>query len=509
MNRFCKSLKRDTIKYFKNFNWTTFFKDLKQYIISQWFFIALAIFIVIARFAPNFARHGGLIRGEYTIGYGAVAVIFLKSGLTIETKRFLINIANWRAHVTVLVISFLITSAIMYGFVLAIYTSKTKVIDEWVLVGLLMTANCPTTVASNVIMTGKANGNDTLAVCEVIIGNILGAFITPALGQMYCRGKLQFANPANGSSVTALYRRVMQQIGSCLFAPIFVGQVIQYFFPQQIKWFFNKFYPLKKIGNVMLLLIMFSSYSTAFYQHAFTSVSHTCIIFVCFFNIGMYFLYTFICLMCARPYPIIFSFPNKSNNVFNRLLRPFYLNKRDSVAVMLCGAAKSAALGVALITSQYGSNSENLGKLLVPLVLFQSEQVLVANFLVPIFRRWIDIDNAKTSSSLDKSSNNTGTEKSCSNPLFSGLGNGNRKKINNSVSENSLSYKNVETDAGNLDIERGVNRNMTTQDTSIGFRDEDVNGGNSGNDDDEEEEEEEEEEFIDEETHEQIGRAHV
>ncbi|KAG7832522.1 hypothetical protein KL943_004859 [Ogataea angusta] len=48
---------------------------------TYWFYIGLAIFVVIARFAPNFARHGGLIRAEYTIGYGAVAVIFLGSGL--------------------------------------------------------------------------------------------------------------------------------------------------------------------------------------------------------------------------------------------------------------------------------------------------------------------------------------------------------------------------------------------------------------------------------------------
>ncbi|KAG7815856.1 hypothetical protein KL928_005195 [Ogataea angusta] len=83
---------------------------------TYWFYIGLAIFVVIARFAPNFARHGGLIRAEYTIGYGAVAVIFLGSGLSMSTKQLMANMANWRAHTVVLVLQFLVTPAIMYGF---------------------------------------------------------------------------------------------------------------------------------------------------------------------------------------------------------------------------------------------------------------------------------------------------------------------------------------------------------------------------------------------------------
>ncbi|KAG7876112.1 hypothetical protein KL938_004784 [Ogataea parapolymorpha] len=80
---------------------------------TYWFYIGLAIFVVIARFAPNFARHGGLIRAEYTIGYGAVAVIFLGSGLSMGTKQLMANMANWRAHTVVLVLQFLITPAII------------------------------------------------------------------------------------------------------------------------------------------------------------------------------------------------------------------------------------------------------------------------------------------------------------------------------------------------------------------------------------------------------------
>lgn len=366
-----------------------------QYLISQWFFFGLAIFIVIARFAPNFARSGGLIRGEYSIGYGAVIVIFLQSGLSMSTKKLLVNMGNWRAHLVVGVISFLVTSSIAYGFCCAIKAANNDAIDDWLLIGIMLTATCPTTVSSNVVMTGKANGNTLLCLCEVFIGNVLGAFITPALVQMYMSsGPLQFGDPATGSSVQQLYGNVMKQIGLSVFIPLFVGQVLQNLFPKQVTWFLTTF-RMNKVGSFCLLLIMFSSFSTAFYQNAFTSVSHVSIVFLCFFNVGIYLFFTAICFLCARPWFILKIFDHEPNEhstkiyaISYKIFRPFYYCKKDAIAVMLCGAAKTAALGVSLISAQYGEHSEHLGTLLVPLVLYQSEQVITANFLVPFMKKW-------------------------------------------------------------------------------------------------------------------------
>lgn len=379
--------------------WEKFWNSpVVNYLKGQWFFFCLAIFIVIARFAPNFAADDGLIRGQYSIGYGAVAWIFLQSGLSMKTTRLLANMGNWRAHSTIFFISFLITSSIVYGFCCAIKAANDTKIDDWVLIGLILTATCPTTVASNVIMTTNAGGNDLLCVCEVFLGNMLGAFITPALVQMYTKeGPFQFGNPAGNQGIAALYGRVMKQVGLSVFVPLFVGQLIQNFLSNITQTYlgFLKRYHLK-IGSYMLLLIMFNSFSTAFKQDAFTSVSHVCIIFLCFFNFGIYILFTGICFLCARPFFIPLIFPTRpvkgeSSAIYYysyMVFRPFYYNKKDAVCIMFCGAAKTAALGVSLITSQYGDNKANLGKLLVPLVLYQSEQVITASLFVPLFKRW-------------------------------------------------------------------------------------------------------------------------
>ncbi|KAL3232790.1 Solute carrier RCH1 [Nakaseomyces bracarensis] len=398
-----------------------------EFLKEQWFFYCLAIFIIISKYAPNFARDGGLIKGEYSIGYGAVAWIFLQSGLSMATKRLMANMGNWRAHLTILVLSFLVTSSIVYGICCGIKAANDKNIDDWVLIGLLMTAACPTTVASNVIMTTAAGGNDLLCVCEVFIGNLLGAFITPALCQLYTdRPPFEYGNPANGNTIASLYRRVMKQVGLSVFVPLFVGQVIQNVLPKPTKIYldFLKKYKLK-IGSYMLLLIMFSSFSTAFYQHSFTSVPHATIIFVCFFNLGIYLFFTVISYAMARPFFIPMLFKDEPSEDSSKcytwsykFIKPFYYNRRDTVCILFCGPAKTAALGVSLITSQYGDNKSHLGKLLLPLVLYQSIQVLTASLLVPVLRKWCADEQpeiklktvSESELSKDKSSENSVTD---------------------------------------------------------------------------------------------------
>jgi sodium/bile acid cotransporter 7 len=376
-----------------------------SFLIDQWFFCVLGIFVGLAYRFPDFAKQHGTIKAQYTISYGAVATIFLISGLSMTSKDLLKNSLNWRAHFIVLSSSFLITSSIIYGISTGIKKSNNDNIDPWLLVGLIVTHACPTTVSSNVVMTKAAHGNDILTLCEVFIGNLLGAFITPALLQLYMQGTWDFGNPQHQTRGTQLiqqlYADTMKQLGFSVFVPIFVGQVIQNIWPKQTKWTLTTF-KLAKVGSFMLILIMWQSFSTAFAQNAFERVSHASIIFLVFFNIGIYLFFTVLCFFYARPIWIkrIFDHkPHQNSTKFYKfgywLFRPFYWNRRDTVAILLCGPAKTAALGVSLISSQYGSDNPKLGIILVPLVLYQAEQVMTAQILVNFMRKWIHAQDVK------------------------------------------------------------------------------------------------------------------
>ena len=61
------------------------------------------------------AAHGGKIRSEYSILYGAVALIFLVSGLQLAPDKLRENATNWRLHIIVQGISFVVIPAIVLG----------------------------------------------------------------------------------------------------------------------------------------------------------------------------------------------------------------------------------------------------------------------------------------------------------------------------------------------------------------------------------------------------------
>lgn len=354
------------------------------FLLSQWFLIGIGVAILLSYFFPNFACRGGLIRSEYSINYGAVAVIFFLSGLTMETKTLLQTLCLWKSHVFSQVFSFLITSSIMFGIAEAIRISNNPHIDNYILVGFIVTGVTPTTVSSNVVMTREAGGNDSLSLIEVIIGNIAGSFISPFLVQMYLsdRTGFSFANPTTAMKMSDIYKEVMKNIGLSLFVPLTVGQVIKYTLPRVTS--LVKKYKLGKIGSFCLILMIFSSFSTAFKEDSFKEASKESIILVVFFNILIYVFFTVLCFLLAW----LPGLPSR-----NKMVMFFKFSKKDTVALMLCVAAKTIALGVPLINAQWENNNHIIGLVTIPLVLYQSEQIVVAKVMLPLMKKWIDEDS--------------------------------------------------------------------------------------------------------------------
>ncbi len=58
------------------------------------------------------AAQGGIIRSEYSILYGSVAIIFIISGLQLAPEKLRVNLTNWRLHLIVQGISFIVIPVI-------------------------------------------------------------------------------------------------------------------------------------------------------------------------------------------------------------------------------------------------------------------------------------------------------------------------------------------------------------------------------------------------------------
>ncbi|KAI7235795.1 hypothetical protein KC330_g4060 [Hortaea werneckii] len=351
-------------------------RTTKTILEGSWFLLSLGLLIAIASQVQVPPAHQST--KTTIINYLCVTLIFLVTGCTIDTQTLIRNYSKWRTHLYVQTSCFLLTSAVVFGVVSAVATDQTFM-DPGLLVGLIFLGCVPTTISSNVVMTRQAQGNTALTVVQTTVGNFLGVFITPALVTMYTgvdtwyNGVLPSRDQSGGGRFGEIYARVLKQLSLSLYLPLIIGQLLRHFFPETcqrvlVSW------KLNKLSMLALLVILWQTYDKAFASQAFSSVPRDNMVFVVFVSLGL--LVIFLLLSFGTSY--------------------FWLPKKDTVAVCYCVPAKGPAMGVPLATTIFAGIEPVLeSKILIPIVIYQGLQVALGTLLVPVFRKWIDRDEAR------------------------------------------------------------------------------------------------------------------
>jgi sodium/bile acid cotransporter 7 len=125
-----------------------------------------------------------------------------------------------------------------------------------VLAGYIFTACIPTTIASNVVMTRSAGGDDAAALVEVLLANILGPFVAAAWTVELMPKMVEF-DPwrYGGGDLGSMYKEVFQQLGLSVLLPLFVGQLVRWTWPDRTAWVIQKT-KLPKLATFCLLLLI-------------------------------------------------------------------------------------------------------------------------------------------------------------------------------------------------------------------------------------------------------------
>ncbi|KAK9473479.1 SBF-like CPA transporter family-domain-containing protein [Dipodascopsis tothii] len=362
-----------------------------QFALDQWFLIALGIAILVAYLVPNLMRSGGWVAAQYTVIYGCPAMIFLIAGLTIDTQTLVRTAALYRVHAVCQIMSYFYTSAIIFALTEAALLSGNTHLNVPVLAGFILLGCGPTTIGSNVVFTRQAHGNHAATLIEVTISNVVAPVLTPALVSMYMSASSAHWGalmPGSGAGYGQLYKDVFKQLGLTVFVPLFVGQVTRILFTKQVAKVAAAL-KINKFSSVFLIFIMMSTFSTSFYTGAFSASTGVTKVLVIFQNIGVYFLFLFSSLFVSRAAWYV----RPRNRVLDRILGFFRFNKADTIAICYVVPPKTPALGVPLINAMYASNAavdvRTRQMMQIPLILYQIEQLVISQFSIPVFRRWV------------------------------------------------------------------------------------------------------------------------
>ncbi|KXZ52329.1 hypothetical protein GPECTOR_10g961 [Gonium pectorale] len=331
-------------------------KRVWDLILEHWFILGLGFAIGFAAAVPDFGRNGGWIAAQWSIKYGAVIIIFFLSGISLKTKALLTVLARLHLHLYIQFICLVLTPAIGYGIARALMESG---MNRDLVNGLVVAMAMPTTISTNVVFTKQSGGNEAAALVNAVIGNIIGIFVSPAWLYLYL-----------GKSGQAPYQDVIKQLAITIIAPLVVGQLVQYFFPNLVKKAQEKL-NFGKIGNLMIILLVWNTFCNTF--HRKIELGADSWVPMLFLEIGMFLTF---CVMCLAL------------GTFVPLKHIFGLDKPDAIAILMCGSTKTLALGMPLITVLYGKTA-NAGILSLPLLIYHATQCLLGSLMIKHLKAWV------------------------------------------------------------------------------------------------------------------------
>ncbi|KAI2626466.1 hypothetical protein GGR54DRAFT_471676 [Hypoxylon sp. NC1633] len=381
------------------------------FVLNNWLVLGFGLGCVLGYFFPNVAARGGIIRSEYSILYGAIGLIFFINGMQLSPEKLKEHATNWRLHIVVQGISLVIVPVVQLIIVRIVIVAggvSSGTIEPSILVGMVVVSCIPTTVASNVVMTRNAGGDEAAAIIEVVIGNVVGSFLSPWLIYGFLPNDEEFESlkPAKADTLGPMYASVMQQLGLSVLLPLVVGQGLRWTLPKQVAWTLRTFY-LAQFCSVLLMLVAWSTFSGAFQTGALMALPKSSVIFNIFLNIAEYILFTAICYWIALPPKALTGLVNchvSDSRLFSylpeiikRALKIRRLPRELVVAVCFCGAAKTTSVGIPLAASMWSQlDNFTISSIQVPVLLYTVEQVFIAQFFTIFFKWWLHRTQKRT-----------------------------------------------------------------------------------------------------------------
>ncbi len=307
----------------------------------DWFIPALIAVVALAYFVPG----PGMIQKPVSLseiaGYG-ISLIFFFYGLKLNSQKLKLGLSNWRMHLVIQLTTFLLFPIL--ALILKPFFISEEATHIWL--GIFFLSALPSTVSSSAVMVSIAGGNIPGAIFNASISALIGVFVTPFWISVILSGETR------DFDVPHVFIRLIVQV----LLPVIIGMLLNKRFVAYTEKYKTSF---KTFDQVVILLIVYTSFCKSFTGHLFDTISP-------------YELILLAAGMLALFLAIVFLM-----KVISRCLR---FNRSDTITVLFCGSKKSLVHGTVMSGILFAGNPL-AGLILLPLILYHALQILAAGIL--------------------------------------------------------------------------------------------------------------------------------
>ena len=306
------------------------------------FLILLVGMVLLGYVLPYREEYNAYFNLGTFIDWGIV-LIFLLYGLKLNLREVVNDIKNWKLHLLVQLATFVLFPLLVLLFYPLARGTAFGVL--WLSVYFL---GClPSTVSSSVVMVSIAKGNVPSAIFNASISGLIGILATPMLMQPFLEG-----NGAGGASQGT----VIQQLLLKVLLPIVLGLALNRF----CRGFIERYGKLiGKFDRLIILLIVYESFSAAFVNKVFGSVPLITFVIIAGAVVGLFF--------------VVYEVLRWASGRLG-------FNRNDTITATFCGSKKSLVHG-SLFMMVLGIPSENKVMFLLPIMLYHSFQLFYVSWL--------------------------------------------------------------------------------------------------------------------------------
>ena len=278
-----------------------------------------------------------------------VTLIFLFYGLKLDPVKLRAGMRNWKMHLAIQLTTFVVFPMLVLPFYPLLQNTSLEIF--WM--GMFFLAALPSTVSSSVVMVSIAGGNIPGAIFNASISGIIGIIMTPFWMGLFL----------SAQSADLDFSHVLLQLITQIILPVVAGLILHKFLA---RWTDRHIYKFATFDKIIILLIVYESFSKSFMAGIFSSVSWIALAGLSVAVVILFF--------------IIMNFTRLLAGVLN-------FSREDRITLQFAGTKKSLVHGSVFASVLFGTIS-TAGIWLLPIMIYHSFQL----FYISIAARRMQMD---------------------------------------------------------------------------------------------------------------------